>query len=51
VIRALIRFARLFPRELNRLHLQWARAHLTKHNPSHPDLPYVLSQLAKLEPK
>jgi hypothetical protein len=49
LIRALIRFARLFPKELDRLHLLYARAHLMKHNPLHPDLPLIVRRLNELE--
>lgn len=48
MVRALIRYARLLPAALDRAHLEWARRHLSKHNPMHPGLPEVLRRLAEL---
>lgn len=51
MIRAIVRACRLLPAALDRAHLLWARAHLSKHNPLHPDMPYIVRRLARLEEK
>lgn len=52
VDRALSFLRRLFSwmgRAFELAHLQWARAHLSRHNPTHPDLPHILARIAELE--
>lgn len=46
---AALRFVRLLPARLDLEYLRWARSHLTKHNPMHPDLPEIVRQIRKLE--
>lgn len=48
-MRALIRFFRLLPAAFDRAHLVWARDHLSKHNPLHPELPEIIRRLRILE--
>lgn len=45
MIRFLIRFAKVLPRELDKLHLQWA---LREIDPMHPDVPLILRRLSEL---
>jgi hypothetical protein len=48
MIRAFLAYCRLLPKELDKLHLQYALAHLSKHNPLHPDLPWIVLRLKEL---
>lgn len=51
-MKALVRIFRFFPACLaafDRAHLLWARAHLSKHNPLHPELPDIVRRLSYLE--
>ena len=50
-MRALLRFFRLLPAALDLAWLRWARAHLSKHNPLHPDIPYILRRIEELKEK
>lgn len=45
----LLRLLRAAPLALERLHLQWARAELTRRNPMHPDLPQIVLRINELE--
>jgi len=49
MIRAALRFLRLLPARLDLEWHRWARAHLSKHNPMHPDLPEIMTRIAELE--
>jgi hypothetical protein len=49
MIRALGHIFRAFGQAFDRAHLRWARAHLSKHNPLHPDLPAIVRRLRQLE--
>ena len=49
MIRAVIHFLRLLPARLELEYMRWARRHLTRHNPMHPDLPDVVRRIAALE--
>lgn len=49
MIRTVIRFVRILPARLELEHLRWARRHLTRHNPLHPDLPDIVRRIAHLE--
>jgi hypothetical protein len=49
MMRALARLMRALPRELERLHLQYALRSLSKHAPFHPDLPWIVLRLSELE--
>lgn len=42
---------RLMPRAIDKAHLQWGLASLSKHNPQHPDVGYILRRLHELEAK
>ena len=46
---AALRFVRMLPARLDLEYLRWARAHLTKHNPQHPDLPGIVLRINHLE--
>ena len=46
MIRALIRYARLLPRALERLHLEWA---LKEISPLHPDVGFIVRRINELE--
>lgn len=50
-MRLLVRLCRLLPAALDRAHLEWARKHLSTHNPLHPDLPDIVRRLAELKEK
>lgn len=49
MIRALSRLFRALGPAFDRAHLRWARAHLSKHNPLHEDLPEIVLRLRSLE--
>lgn len=44
-----VRACRAMPAALDLAWLRWARAHMSKHNPTHPDLPDVIRRIAHLE--
>jgi hypothetical protein len=48
-MRALLRFFRALGPAFDRAHPRWARAHLSKHNPLHEDLPAIVQRLRQLE--
>lgn len=48
-MRALLQFFRLLPARFDLEWHRWARAHLTKHNPMHPDLPLIMRRILHLE--
>ena len=43
-----LRLLRAMPRALERAHLCWARAELTRFNPHHPDLPWIVLRIREL---
>ncbi len=48
MIRAILRFARVLPRQLDRLWLEAGLRSLMRHNPAHPDVPYIVIRLSDL---
>jgi hypothetical protein len=50
-MRYLARLMRALPDALEKVHLQWARAELTRRDPLHPDLPHIILRLNELEGK
>jgi hypothetical protein len=49
MLRATIRIARAFPKVMERLHLQWALAELTRREPMHRDVPWIVLRIHELE--
>lgn len=49
MLRALLRIMRALPLAMERLHLQWARAELTRRAPMHPDLPGIVLRINEIE--
>ena len=49
MLRALLRILRGLPLAIERLHLQLALKSLTKRDPMHPDLPWIVLRLRDLE--
>lgn len=48
-MKAVLRFFRCLPARLDLEWHRWARAHLTKHAPTHPELPEVVRRIRHLE--
>lgn len=48
-MRWILRFCRMLPAALDLAWLRWARAHLSKHDPLHPDLPHIVRRIAELQ--
>lgn len=48
ILRATIRIMRAFPAVMERLHLQWALAELTRREPMHPDVPWIVLRIHEL---
>jgi len=48
-MRFLLRIFRAAPLAFERLHLKWARAELTRRDPTHPDLPLIVLRINELE--
>lgn len=44
-----LRLMRWMPKAIDKAHLEWARSELSKHNPMHPDLPYIVTRLREME--